>query len=91
MDPPKKVKQRKFESTGQYFRRLDRLVAKAKAEASLETRFDVNLLDKNANKKHKGSKNDSESLKMEKDIKKLIRSKRGKKMKKKHNKRRKGS
>lgn len=38
-----KVVQRKFETTGQYFRRLDRLVAKAKVEASLEARFDMTL------------------------------------------------
>lgn len=40
---PEKVSQRKFESTGQFFRRLDRLVAKARVEANLETRFDMTL------------------------------------------------
>lgn len=40
---PDQVAQGEFESTGQFFRRLDRLVAKAKVEASLESRFDMNL------------------------------------------------
>lgn len=40
---PDKVSQREYESTGQFFRRLDRMVAKAKVEASLEARFDMNL------------------------------------------------
>lgn len=37
------VKKRKSETTGQYFRRLERMVAKAKVEANLETRFDVKI------------------------------------------------
>lgn len=40
---PEKVSQRDYESTGQFFRRLDRLAAKAKVEASLEARFDMTL------------------------------------------------
>jgi len=40
---PDKVKQREFETTGQFFRRLDRLIAKAKVEASMESRFDITL------------------------------------------------
>lgn len=37
------IKKGKFETTGQYFRRIDRLVAIAKVEANLETRFDVSI------------------------------------------------
>ena len=40
---PEKVTQRQFESTGQFFGRLNRLVARAKVEANLETRFDMKL------------------------------------------------
>lgn len=40
---PDQVAQREFESTGQFFRRLDRLVAKAKVEANMEARFDMTL------------------------------------------------
>lgn len=40
---PEKVSQREHETTGQFFRRLDRLAAKAKVEASLESRFDMTL------------------------------------------------
>lgn len=40
---PEKVVQREFETTGQFLKRLDRLVAKAKVEASMETRFDMTL------------------------------------------------
>lgn len=40
---PEEITQREYESTGQFFRRLDRLVAKARVEANLETRFDVRL------------------------------------------------
>lgn len=43
LELPEKVKQREYETTGQFFRRLDRLVAKAKVEASMESRFDMNL------------------------------------------------
>lgn len=38
-----RVVQREFETTGQFFRRIDRMVAKARVEANLETRFDMNL------------------------------------------------
>ena len=37
------VKKRKFETTGQYLRRIDRMVAIAKVEANLESRFDVTI------------------------------------------------
>lgn len=47
---PENVTQREFESTGQFFRRIDRLIAKAKVEASMESRFDIEL-----NQKHKVS------------------------------------
>ena len=40
---PEEVAQREYESTGQFFRRLDRLVAKARVEANLESRFDIKL------------------------------------------------
>lgn len=40
-DMPKKVAQRKYESTGEFMRRLDRMVAKAKAEANINDRFDL--------------------------------------------------
>lgn len=40
---PEKVSQREHETTGQFFRRLDRLAAKAKVEASMESRFDMTL------------------------------------------------
>lgn len=40
---PELVAQREYESTGQFFRRLDRLVAKAKVEASLDERFDTTV------------------------------------------------
>lgn len=40
---PDKIEQREFETTGQFFRRLDRLVAKARVEANLEARFDMTL------------------------------------------------
>lgn len=40
---PEKIVQREFETTGQFFRRLDRLVAKAKVEANLDSRFDTTL------------------------------------------------
>lgn len=40
---PEKVAQREHETTGQFFRRLDRLAAKAKVEASMESRFDMTL------------------------------------------------
>jgi phosphatidate phosphatase PAH1 len=37
------VKRRKFETMGQYMRRIDRMVAIAKVEANLESRFDITL------------------------------------------------
>lgn len=40
---PEKVSQREYETTSQFFRRLDRLAAKAKVEASMESRFDMTL------------------------------------------------
>lgn len=40
---PEQIKQREFESTGQFFRRIDRLLAKARVEANLESRFDMTL------------------------------------------------
>lgn len=40
---PEKVSQREHETTGQFFRRLDRLAAKAKVEASMESRFDISF------------------------------------------------
>lgn len=36
---PDKVTQRECETTGQFFRRLDRLVAKAKVEAAMDEKF----------------------------------------------------
>lgn len=40
---PDKVVQREFETTGQFFRRLDRLAAKAKVEANIDERYQTNL------------------------------------------------
>lgn len=40
---PDKIEQREFETTAQFFRRLDRLVAKARVEANLEARFDMTI------------------------------------------------
>lgn len=40
---PETVAQRDFETTGEFFRRLDRLVAKAKVEANLDERFDTKV------------------------------------------------
>lgn len=40
---PEKVEQRKYETTGQFFARLNRMVAKAKVEANMGARFNVNL------------------------------------------------
>lgn len=47
IDLPEKVSQREFETTGQFFRRLDRLVAKAKVEANMGARFDLDSTEKN--------------------------------------------
>lgn len=84
---PEKVSQREFESTGQFFRRLDRLVAKAKAEASVESRFDVNLLDKQVNKKRKSKAIKDADLSLDKDLKKVMKSQRARKKMRKANKR----
>lgn len=40
---PEKLTQGQFETTGQFMRRIDRLAAKAKVEASMEARFDMRL------------------------------------------------
>lgn len=85
---PEKVSQREFESTSQFFRRLDRLVAKARAEASVESRFDVDLLDKEVNKKHKSKAVKQASVSLEQDLKRVIKSQRARKKMKKANKRR---
>lgn len=40
--PTKTISKRKYETTGQYLRRLDRLAAKAKLEAAMDDKFDTN-------------------------------------------------
>lgn len=40
---PEKVSQGDFETTGEFFRRIDRMVAKAKVEADLDIRFDTKV------------------------------------------------
>lgn len=69
--PADQIRQRQFETTGQFFRRLDRLIASAKEEANLEARFDITL-----SKKTKGN-NDEEGLQQDTDLSKT-RTKRGK-------------
>ena len=54
---PEEITQREFESTGQFFRRLDRLTAKARVEANLETRFDMTLKSKIKEQSKKGDTN----------------------------------
>lgn len=40
---PEKITQHDYETTGQFFRRLDRLVAQARVEANMEARFNMTL------------------------------------------------
>lgn len=63
LDLPEQVCQRKYESTGQFIARLNRLVTKAKEEASMEAKFDMKLSENNQAKLKTQARDDAANAK----------------------------